>query len=81
MKTNTDRLSLSDVTIGSFCRVNSVELVGLLRRRIYDLGIIPGTTIECVRKSPSGDPTAYTVRGSTIVLRYDDAKQIKVSQI
>lgn len=81
MRTLADRLSLSDLDVGSSCRVNSVELVGLLRRRILDLGIIPGTVVECIRKSPAGDPTAYGVRGATIALRHDDASQIKVSLI
>lgn len=81
MKTVTDRFSLSDLTVGSSCRVNSVELAGLLRRRILDLGIIPGTIIECIRKSPAGDPTAYDIRGATIALRHDDASQIIVSLI
>lgn len=78
MKTNNSQLSLSDLTVGSSCRVNSVELVGLLRRRILDLGIIPGTVVECVRKSPAGDPIAYWVRGTMIALRSNDASQIKV---
>ncbi len=75
---NTEKLSLSDLAVGSAGRVNSVELAGLLRRRILDLGIIPGTVIECIRKSPTGDPTAYFVRGTIIALRSDDASQIKV---
>jgi ferrous iron transport protein A len=75
---NTEKLSLSDLAIGSSGRVNSIELAGLLRRRILDLGIIPGTVIECIRKSPAGDPTAYFVRGTMIALRSDDASQIKV---
>lgn len=79
MKTSLDRLSLADLTAGSAGLVSSVELAGLLRRRILDLGIIPGTVVECIRKSPAGDPAAYYVRGATIALRHDDARQIKVS--
>lgn len=81
MKINIDRLSLADLPVGSSCRVNSVELVGLLKRRILDLGILPGTVIECIRRSPAGDPTAYSIRGATIALRHDDASQIRVSLI
>jgi ferrous iron transport protein A len=81
MNNNTDRLSLADLPVGSTCLVSSVELTGLLRRRILDLGIIPGTVVECIRKNPAGDPTAYGVRGATIALRHDDASQIKVSLI
>ncbi|UWG95922.1 ferrous iron transport protein A [Dehalobacter sp. DCM] len=73
-----NQTTLSQVQIGSACTVAALHLEGLLRRRIMDLGIIPGTAIECIRKGPSGDPTAYTVRGTTIALRREDAAKINV---
>ena len=51
---------------------------GLERRRLMDLGILPGTSIEAVLRSPSGDPTAYRVRGATIALRREQADLIRV---
>ena len=54
-----------------FFRVN-------IKRRILDLGIIEGTKIKPVLKSPLGDPTAYEVRGSIISLREEDSKKIEV---
>lgn len=50
----------------------------MIGRRLLDLGIVKGTTITPVLKSPSGDPTAFLVRGSTIALRKEDAKLIEV---
>jgi ferrous iron transport protein A len=73
------RLSLADLAVGRTCKISSVELDGLLRRRVLDLGIIPGTQVQCVRKSPAGDPIAFRVRNTTIALRSDDASLIKVS--
>lgn len=73
-----DPVALSEITVGSSCRISSVELGGLLRRRVLDLGIVPGTPVECVRRSPAGDPIAYKVRGTTIALRSHDASLIKV---
>lgn len=70
-------IALSELAVGASCFVASVELEGLLRRRILDLGMVPGTPIRCVRKSPAGDPIAYAVRGSTIALRSDDARLIR----
>jgi ferrous iron transport protein A len=70
-------IALSELAIGASCYVASVELKGLLRRRVLDLGMVPGTPIRCVRKSPAGDPIAYAVRGSTIALRIDDARLIR----
>jgi Fe2+ transport system protein FeoA len=51
---------------------------GAERRRLLDLGILPGTKITAETRSPSGDPTAYIIRGALIALRQNQAKQIKV---
>ncbi len=51
---------------------------GLERRRLMDLGILPGTLIEVEMRSPTGDPTAYRIRGSTIALRREQAGQIQI---
>ncbi len=53
---------------------------GAERRRLMDLGILPGTEIKAELKSPSGDPTAYLVRGALIALRADQAQHIKIMQ-
>ena len=46
-----------------------------------DLGILPGTVIEMEMTSPSGDPTAYRVRGAAIALRKEQAGQIRVEKL
>lgn len=51
------------------------------RRRLMDLGIIPGTVIKAEFRSPSGDPTAYRIRGATIALRLEQAELINISPI
>lgn len=51
---------------------------GLERRRLMDLGILPGTVIGVQMRSPGGDPTAYRVRGSSIALRKEQAGQIQI---
>lgn len=54
---------------------------GVERRRLYDLGVIPGTEIGVEMVSPGGDPTAYRIRGSVIALRDSQARLIKVDPI
>ncbi|KJR49576.1 Ferrous iron transport protein A [Desulfosporosinus sp. I2] len=72
---------LADLSPGSVCQIVSLELSGLLRRRILDMGIVPGTIIRCIRRGPSGDPTAYLVRETLIALRNEDATQILVKRL
>jgi Fe2+ transport system protein FeoA len=43
-----------------------------------DLGVVPGTTIEAVMRSPSGDPTAYRLRGTVIAIRRSQAERIRI---
>ncbi len=75
--------SLTDVAVGEqavvvgfsrFCR-------GLERRRLLDLGLLPGTRVEAKMASPSGDPVAYRVRGAVIALRRSQADQIQVQHV
>lgn len=47
-------------------------------RRLRDLGLIEGTKVKCVLKSPLGDPAAYKIRGAVIAIRREDAADIKV---
>lgn len=54
---------------------------GAERRRLLDLGILPGTRIQAALASPSGNPVAYRVRGSLIALRASQAEQIQISRL
>ena len=49
------------------------------RRRLLDLGFVPGSLVEVEMVSPGGDPTAYRVRGTVVALRREQANLIRVS--
>ncbi len=61
------------VNISPTCR-------GPERRRFMDLGILPGTLITAEMRSPSGDPTAYRIRGALIALRHEQGNLINVKR-
>ncbi|MDR3271732.1 MAG: ferrous iron transport protein A [Peptococcaceae bacterium] len=69
---------LSALKTGRQATVDQLHVSGLLRRRILDLGIIPGVPIVCRGRAPSGDPIAYQVRGTIVALRKADAGKIFV---
>lgn len=56
----------------------SPVLAGSERRRILDLGLVPGTIIRREFDSMMGTPTAYRIRGATIALRREQADRIFV---
>ncbi len=69
---------LSTLRLGEKSNVVHLDVKGLLRRRILDLGIVPGTVLTCIGKAPAGDPIAYLVRNTVIALRSEDACQIYI---
>lgn len=54
---------------------------GRIARRLNDLGLLPGTRVRCVLKSPLGDPTAYRIRDAVIAIRAADSRQITMGDI
>lgn len=52
---------------------------GAERRRLLDLGFVPGTEVEVDLVSPLGDPTAYRVRGTLVALRREQAGMIRIT--
>ncbi|MCI0707460.1 MAG: metal-dependent transcriptional regulator [Ignavibacteriae bacterium] len=49
---------------------------GVQRRRLMDLGIVPGTEVTAELQSVSGDPVGYNIRGATIALRRQQAEMV-----
>ena len=74
-------MPLTQLKVGETGRVVAITpaIRGAERRRLMDLGLLPGTEITAELQSPSGDPTAYIVRGALIALRADQAQNIKIA--
>lgn len=71
--------SLTSLKEGERARVSTLLSSGSMRRRLQDIGLIEGTEVECVQKSPAGDPVAYMIRGALIALRSEDSSNILVA--
>ncbi len=74
-----NKIHLDDLPLGTYGKVEILNCKGAIRRRLLDLGIVKGTPIVPILKSPSGDPTAFIIRGSVIALRKEDANLIVVN--
>ncbi len=74
--------SLSQLKLGQSARVTAISHLcrGAERRRFLDLGILPGTLVKAEMISPSGDPTAYRIRGALIGLRKEQADLIYITR-
>lgn len=78
---DTTQMSLNQLPIGRKANVSALTSDGTIRRRMLDLGIVDGTEIEPLYKSPSGNPVAYLIRGAVIALRSDVSEKIIVSML
>ena len=69
-------MNLNELPLNTVGIIDNLNCSGNIRRRMLDLGLIKGTKIIPVFKSPSGDPTAYEIRKTIIALRKEDSKSI-----
>ncbi len=78
-----DYTTLSSLKIGEEAVVQGISKAcrAQQRRRLMDLGIVPGTIIKAELESIGKDPVAYNVRGASIALRKNQADQIYITKL
>ena len=69
---------LSDLKQGEKALVKNTDSTDDIILRLKNIGLIDGTSVRCVHRSPLGDPTAYMIRGALIALRSEDADKVLV---
>jgi len=70
--------TLDTIRVGASASVVKLHGEGALRRRLMDMGITKGVTLEVRKAAPLGDPIEISVRGYELSVRKADAKQIEV---
>ena len=68
--------SLNELTPGESGVVLRVGGEGLMRRRLFDMGLTPGTTVAVKKTAPLGDPIEVTVRGYELSVRKSEAEHV-----
>lgn len=71
-------MNLYELPLNTVGIVKELNCNGNIRRRLLDLGIVDGTKIIPVFKSPSGDPIAYEIRKTILALRKEDSNLINL---
>jgi len=71
-------ICLNDMYPGQTATVIALHTEGSMRRRFMDIGLIENTRVECLGRSPGGDPAAYLIRGAVIAIRSEDGRSIVV---
>lgn len=73
--------NLSELQPAERGTIYEVSGSGALRRRLLDMGIVPGTEIQVVRVAPLGDPVEYLVKGYRLSLRRREAAHVLVEPL
>lgn len=71
-------MTLDELPRSGRAMVTGLDAKGAARRRLMDLGVLPGVEVTVEGTSPLGDPTAYRVRDTVIALRRVQARGIHV---
>ena len=80
MKNQSKQMTLDQLPVGGSCVIAQVgNQRGAVKRRLIDMGLTPGTSVELVRMAPFGDPMEVRLRGYELSLRKEDAAQIQVA--
>ena len=71
--------TLDQLPIGQSAVVDHVGGGRQVSRRLMEMGLLPGTRVETIRKAPLGDPLKIRLRGYLLSLRLADAAQIALA--
>jgi Fe2+ transport system protein FeoA len=72
--------TLNELSPGESGVISGVNATGELRRRLMDMGIISGVTVEMVKTAPLGDPLQIMVHNTLIALRKNEAATIVIEE-
>ena len=62
-------MNLDDLQPGESGIIKKVEGEDSLRLHLLDMGLIPGTKVEIIKRAPLGDPVELRLRGYELTLR------------
>lgn len=72
-------VGLDKVGVGESACVMYISADDSMRKRYYDIGLLPGTKIDCLMKKGDRGMRAYRIRGAVIAIRLSDIRNITVS--
>jgi len=65
---------------GDKAKIIKVSGASNVRKRLLDMGIMPGVVIEMIRPAPLGDPVQIKIKGYHLSLRKTEASHILIKK-
>ena len=69
---------LSDLAPQQEGIITKVKGYGAFRKRITEMGFVPGVAVRVIKKAPLGDPMEIEIMGYRISLRKNEVKLIEI---
>ena len=73
--------TLDRISRGERVRVSAVVGGDAIARRLDDLGLREGVTVEVLRRAPLGDPTVFELHGYQLCLRRSESCRVEVEAV
>lgn len=72
-------MTLDRLAPGEDAHIEEVMGEGEFRRRLLEIGLLPGTRVQRTGQAPLGDPLSFKVRGAVVCLRRADAQSVRIA--
>lgn len=69
---------IRNLNVGEKIIVKGINKDSSIKRRLMDMGVTPGVSIEVTGKAPLGDPIEVSLRGYKLTLRKEEADAILI---
>ncbi len=74
-------MTLAEAKRGKLVTIERVGGERAFRRRLMELGLVPGTRVELKGVAPLGDPIELVVRGCSLSIRRAEAREVAVVSV
>jgi len=74
-------MTLDELKPGQSGRINTIGVVGPLKRRLMDMGVLVGVDVKLIKVAPMGDPLEVALKSYRLSLRRSEAQGISVEAL
>ena len=71
-------MTLDEIKPGQRGRIAAIHVLGPLRRRLMDMGVLVGEEVKVIKVAPLGDPLEVSLKSYRLSLRRQEAQGIDV---
>ena len=74
-------MTLADLKTGENGKILKIRVPGALKRRLMDMGVVPGVDVRVEKVAPLGDPIEVFIKSYALSLRLGEARLIEVEAL